>query len=205
MDIKTKIPKEPVSSPEVSGSNNTNSKKSRLSTPCRGLINLRNRNFLRNEKAIRHALLVALSKRYFGIRAKSVFHAARVTAPTFYAHAKDVNDALNNCEAELEQDHIKLLQRTSRQEVAWTITLNFIEHNRDYFRATAKVNDFYLLARMLNNMQSTPSIPKDVNGESYNSYSFHAMGIIYFWITNDHFDKSRIESCVKKLMAIKVE
>ena len=156
-----------------------------------------------SEKAIRHALLNGLSRRCLSLQARNIFRAAQVAAPTFYSHAKNVDAVLVNYETSLERELVKSLPKAPKREMAWTILLNHIYRNRDYFRATAKARDFYLLERMIADMRPILDPAGNVSEKSYLIYTANAIGTIQCWITCDHFDKKLIDAYVKKLMQLR--
>ncbi len=209
MKNNTNTQKEPDASSEVLGSNDekiniAKPKESHLSElRRRGPTNPNGKVYQRSEKAIRRSLFVALSKRYLGVQAKAIFRAAHVTAPTFYAHNENVNAALINCETDLEKNYIQLISKVTKREMAWTMMLAFVERNRDYFRATTKARDFYLLQRMIDDMSPILIGTGDISKKSRNLYVFEVIGIIDCWMRFDNFDKNLIEQYAKKLTQLR--
>lgn len=204
MKNQTNTSKDRVSSSGNLNQNQPKPKESRLSMKRRrGPTNPNGKVYQRSEKAIRRSLFVALSKRYLGVQAKAIFRAAHVTAPTFYAHNENVNAALINCETDLEKNYIQLISKVTKREMAWTIMLTFLERNRDYFRATTRARDFYLLQRMIDDMRPVLIGTGDISKKSYNLYIFEAIGIIDCWMRFDNFDKNLIDQYVKKLAQLR--
>ena len=169
----------------------------------RGPANPQGKIYLRTENSIRRAICVGLSRRYLGLQARTVFRTARITAPAFYSHAENVNSALINYETSLERELVEALPKSPKREMAWTILLHFISRNRDYFRATFKTHNLYLISRLINHMRYILVGTGDVSDKSYAIYTANAIGVIQCWANYDHFDKDLIDYYVKKLMQIR--
>lgn len=188
----------------VSGQSLRISRKSKLSRiRSRGPANPNSKLYRRSEKAIRRALLVGLSRRCLSLQARSVFRAARVTAPTFYSHAKNVDAVLTNCETEIEMEFAKSLPTSPKRELAWAVLLGLINRNRDYFCATAKARSHYLLERIIKDMRPILDPTSNISEKSYHIYTANAIGILHCWILYDRFDKNLTDYYVKKLMQLR--
>lgn len=182
----------------------TKAKRSRLyALRKRGPVNSRNKQYLRSERMIRHALLGWLSRRCLNLQARKVLQKAKITPPTFYLHCSDANDALIKYERELERDFMKLLPKSPKHEVIWTLFLVFIERNHDYFCATAKNCDFFLLARIINNMRGLLVGNGQISDKAYSVYMANVVATVYCWLQHDRHDKKLMDSYVKKLMRIR--
>lgn len=197
----TKFQNQPLG---VSGQSLKSPKASKLShIRSRGPANPNGKLYQRSEKAIRRALLVGLSRRCLSLQARNVFRAAQVAAPTFYSHAKNVDAVLINCETDIEMEFVKSLPTTPKREMAWTILLGLMGRNRDYFRATAKARNHYLLEHIIKDMRHILDAAGNISEKSYLIYTANAIGILQCWIIYDHFDKNLTDYYVKKLMQLR--
>lgn len=169
----------------------------------RGPVNAKDKQYLRSEHSIQRALLGGLSHRCLNLQATKVFGKAKITAPTFYLHCSDTTDALVRYERSLKNDLKGALLNTTNKEVAWTVLLAFVDRNHDYFCATAKNRDFFLLSQLITGMRNIFDSNKNVSDRAYAVYTANAIAVIFCWVEYDNHNMELSTFYVKKLLRLR--
>ncbi len=160
--------------------------------------------FARCDDTINNALYRALSERNINLRPKDICAQAKITRPTFYAHCANSTDALHQHEAKLENAfYDRLPKRTIHNEVIFTVLLCFIREHSDYFAATIKTANFYLLKTIFQNLKPI-IVGSRIDGKSYALYTLQQIGLITCWATYEGYSSKKIAPYAKKMQATRV-
>lgn len=163
-----------------------------------------NKTYVRNDEAIRRALVKGLAKRRINLRANEIYKSARITAPTFYLHCRDANDALRSYEKALQKRFLTLLPKNVKRDLAIALLFEFIYKNRRYFAATTQVCDTYVLTRLLYKIRPILIGKTRVNDKIYAMYVNAIIAFILCWIKYEDCSRDTVELYTRKVIHLRL-
>lgn len=160
---------------------------------------LQDPRYLKSNRLIFQALDEALAERRINIHTSDLCRSATITYPTFHAHFASIDDALQKREAELEQAfQERLPSLTATHTTVYTILLDFLHDERNYFNATIPTANHWLLTTLFSTLR--PHLAGDrVANRTYDIYIQTQIGIISCWAKYDDFCVHQIPYYVKVL------
>lgn len=161
------------------------------------------KRYQNNEHRFNLALCQAISLRKIDIRAKDLYNEAGVTAPTFYAHYRNSNDARQHYELVLEQELSDCIPESAHKNLILTILPNFIAHNHHYFLAVHKSRDHYWLTKVIIKYRIN-LVGEKISDRSFYIYVGSVEATIACWLELDELNKDTIARCVQDLIRLRV-
>lgn len=164
----------------------------------------KDKRFHHSEVSLHRAIDQALAKRRVGVRGREVCARAKISEPTLYAHCLNVDDALNIYETNII-DEFTLLMPTDhpQHEVIFVLLLNFIRQHRNYFAATLKNHNSWLLTQLIDIVR--PQLVSDnINDKCFDLYTGSITTIIFRWYKHENFSPEKIPLYTKKLLQVRV-
>lgn len=155
--------------------------------------------YRRCDELIHVALCKSLKDRRLGISTGEICRLAQIARPTFYAHHKNVDAALQEYEAALHESLQRRLPATRSRDVIFTILLSYIRENRGYFNATVPNANYWLLKEILESLRSSLASAQ-INDQVYDTYIHQQITIIVGWVKFEHCSIKTLPSYVKKLL-----
>lgn len=161
------------------------------------------KTFLRNERAIQKALNFYISERSRGVCVRDICRDTGISSPTFYAHSSDINSAYQTYERSLVEDFIGSFSGRPVRNLIFTLLLSFAYRHRDYFRATSRSADFYILSRILDRIRLF-LVGGKISDQSFTVYRNEIATLIMIWANLDHFKKAKLDFYLRKMTQIRV-
>lgn len=160
--------------------------------------------YQKSEKSIQEALDQGLTDRQINLKAGDICRLATITRPTFYAHCRDSNDALEKYEVALREDFWERLSGSeSDHEVIWTALLGFVYDQKGYFVATIPNSNFWLLRNIMCDLR--PQLAQDATSNKiYDIYAQQQIGLIGCWVKYEDCATNKIPFYVTKLRATRL-
>lgn len=174
-----------------------------VSKLSQGPVNPHHRIFLRNEKIIQRNIAKIIAERRISVRVRDICRSSDISAPTFYLHYRNCNDALHKQEVKIKRLFREVLPEKCSREGAFTILMVFMCQHQVYFKATLKSYNLYLLTELIEIMKPY-ILPSDVNPKTYALYTGSLKGMFVYWYQHDRLAKDKIPYYVEQLMAMRL-
>lgn len=168
-----------------------------------GPINPNHKRYISNDKSITDVLCLMLRSRSINIHAAELYKRAKISSPTFYLHYRNTDDAREQYEARLSTELAHRIPKNASPQVFFTILINFILHNQQYFTAVSESCDHYWLTEILTHYRKR-LVSQDVNDRNFMIYIGILQVTIDCWLKFDLPKEASIDSCVKDLTRVKV-
>ncbi len=168
-----------------------------------GPRNMFHKAFVKNQKGIHKALHRAIGERRVNLKAVDICELAQITPPTFYLHCRDTNEALHSYETELKTEFSNLLPVSFNREAYFTMLLAFVRQHKDYFGATFRNHDLYLLSQIIDSSRSS-LVSQRTTDRTYANYTGALKTIIVMWGNCDHFSKDMMPTYTKMLLYTRI-
>lgn len=161
------------------------------------------KTFLRNEHAIQKALNFYISERSRGVSVRDICRDTGISSPTFYAHSPNINSAYQTYECSLVEDFIGSFSGRPVRSLVFTLLLSFAYRHRDYFRATSRNADFYILSQILDRARLF-LVGGKISDQSFTIYRNEIASIIMIWANLDHFKKTKVDFYLQKITQLRI-
>lgn len=167
-----------------------------------GPINPNHKKYISNDKSIINVLCVMIKSRRINIRAVELYKPANLSSPTFYLHYRSADDVRQHYEQDLKMGLKQRVPRRASPQIFFTILVNFILHNQQYFIAVSESCDHYLLTEILVSHRRI-LVSRGTSTRAFMAYIGHLQVVIDCWLKFDLPKEASIEKCVKELIKIK--
>lgn len=161
------------------------------------------RRYLNNEARFNRALCKEISLRKINVRAKDICTKAGVTAPTFYSHYHNTDDARKNYELSLEQELAQWIPKAAHRNVVLTVLPSFIANNYQYFLAVHKSRDHYLLTKVIIKYRIN-LVGERISDRAFYMYAGSVQSVIACWLELSEPNQETIEKCARELIKLRV-
>lgn len=159
--------------------------------------------FQHNQRLINAALCKNLINRRINVKACELYREANITPPTFYLHHRNSNDDLVSYESALELDLTHRIPPNAKKEVIFTILIDFMIQNQQYFLAVNHSYNCYLLAKLIINYR-TNLVGDTISDRLFMLYAGKVVVVLTCWLTHDELNSKTSASCIHDLMSIRI-
>lgn len=178
-------------------------KASKASRSTKGPKNPQHKLYRTNHHRINQALCERISERRVNIKARELYHGAKLTAPTFYLHFRNSDDVLISYEAELEEDLLQLIPSSAKKITVLTMLTNYIVKHQQYFLAVNNRQDHHMLMQLVEDYRIN-LVGNRISDDLFDIYVGKLTVVLSCWLTSTPLTPESSSACIRDLMAVRV-
>lgn len=182
-------------------------KQSRLSA---GPVNPRHKKYQQNEKLIRQEISETVAKRSISAKVSKICRQAKISAPTFYLHHRNPDEALVSYEEELYSEFLELVVENAKKYTQeadkihiFELLLLYIGKNNGYFRASLVSNNLHLLYNILGEL-CVYVVGDKISDRTGLFYITNLLAVIMWWGNKEGFSKQKLGERSREMAAVRV-